>query len=178
MQKFWWDRARSIGVQGSDLRNLWNVTDLYNDVEDFWFHIDQGNHCMWIKQKSTGMIYAVGEQSYYRFSTVDYVRGTSQDSGDNPFANPDTQYPIPMQIGYSDIIDVKRSGSGNNEWRWGLFLDSSGRASTAGNGDTEARGRGTSMGSVAYEIDGRNKLPLNFHQLKHMEQRSLYVWNR
>ena len=43
--KFWWDRVRSIGVQGSDLRNLWNVTDLYNDVEDFWFHIDQGNHC-------------------------------------------------------------------------------------------------------------------------------------
>ena len=80
-----------------------------------------------------------------------------------------------MQIGYSDIIDVKRSGSGNNEWRWGLFLDSSGRASTAGNGDTEARGRGTSMGSVAYEIDGRNKLPWEFSQLKHMEQEVPYV---
>ena len=46
--------------------------------------IDQGNFSMWIKQKSTGMIYTVGQQSYYRHSNVDWVRGTSQDSGDNP----------------------------------------------------------------------------------------------
>lgn len=162
MQNFWWARAKSLGVSGADLKALWNVTDLYNDVEDFWFHMDQGYFSLWIKQKSTGMIYTVGQQSYYRHSNVDYVRGEAQDSGDNPFANASKQYPVPMQIGYSDIIDVKRSGSGNNEWRWGLFLDSSGRASTAGNGDSEARGRGTSPNSAAYTIDGRNKLPWEF----------------
>ena len=162
MQKFWWDRARSIGVQGSDLRHLWNVTDLYNDVEDFWFTQDQGNSSIWIKQKSTGMIYAVGQQSYYRFSTIDYLRGEAQDSGDDVFVSPQLQYPHPMQIGYSDIIQVARSGDGNNEWRWGCFLDSSGRAMINGNGDNEARGRGNSQGSVAYEVDGRNKLPWEF----------------
>ena len=31
-----------------------------------------------------------------------------------------------------------------------------------GNGDNEARGRGNSQGSVAYEVDGRNKLPWEF----------------
>ena len=162
MQKFWWDRARSIGVQGSDLRHLWNVTDLYNDVEDFWFTQDQGNSSIWIKQKSTGMIYAVGQQSYYRFSTIDYLRGEAQDSGDDVFVSPQLQYPHPMQIGYSDIIQVARSGDGNNEWRWGCFLDSSGRAMINGNGDNEAPGRGSSHGSVAYEVDGRNKLPWEF----------------
>lgn len=163
MQKFWWDRARSIGVQGSDLRHLWNVTDLYNDVEDFWFTQDQGNSSIWIKQKSTGMIYALGTQSYYRFGTVDWLKGDAQDTGDDLYTNPQLQYPHPVMMGHSDIIQVARSGSGNNEWRWGLFLDSSGRATTIGNGDTEARGRGNSQGSVAYEIDGRNKLPWEFH---------------
>lgn len=159
MQKFWWDRARSMGVSGAELRSLWNVTDLYNDVEDFWHTMDQGNSSIWIKQKSTGMIYVVGQQSYYRLSTVDWLIGDAQDTGDNIWSNAQMQYPHPMQMGYSDVIQVARSGDGNNEWRWGLFLDSSGRAMTAGNGDGEARGRGNSVNSVAYEIDGRNKLP-------------------
>jgi len=163
MQKFWWDRARTMGVSGAELRSLWNVTDLYNDVEDFWFTQDQGNSSIWIKQKSTGMIYTVGTQGYYRFSSVDWLIGDAQDTGDNLWSNAQLQYPHPMQIGYSDVIQVARSGDGNNEWRWGLFLDSSGRASTAGNGDGEARGRGNSVNSVAYEIDGRNKLPWEFN---------------
>ena len=163
MQKYWWDRARALDISGAGLRNLWNVTDLYNDVEDFWLSNDQNNERLFIKQKSTGMIYGVGAQAYYRFGTHDWLVGENQDTGDNPYTNPYLQYPVPVYVGYSDIIDIQRSGSGNNEWRKGAFLSATGRLMTIGSGDIEGAGRGHSANSGYYAVDGRNKLPWEFN---------------
>jgi len=162
MQKYWWDRARSMEVSGAELRHFWNVTDLYNDVEDFWFSNDQNNPRLFIKQRSTGMIFGVGTQAYYRFGTHDWIASEAQNTGDQPYTNPSLQYPHPMYIGYSDIIDITRSGDGNNEWRFGYYLSATGRVIVQGNGDEEGYGGGTNRWSGYYHVDGRNKLPWEF----------------
>ena len=162
MQKVWWDRARSLEVNGSELRSFWNMTDLYNDVEDFWLSSDQNNPRLYIKQRSTGLIFAVGNQSGYRFATLDYLVGENQDSGDFPWTNPSLQYPIPVYVGYNDVIDIQRLGNGNNVMN-ALFLSSSGRAITNGDTRTEAsRARGVSPRSGKQMQEGRNKLPWEF----------------
>ena len=53
------------------------MTELYNDVEDFWLNMDQGNASMVLKQKSTGMLYGVGNQQNYTFGTYDAFAATT-----------------------------------------------------------------------------------------------------
>jgi len=178
MQKFWWERGRALEMNGSQLRTLWNVTDLYNDVEDFWHSMDQGYEKLFIKQKSTGMIYGVGYAGYYRYGTVDWLVGENQDTGDMPWTDPGLQYPIPVYVGYSDIIDIQRSGDGNNEWRLGGFLSASGRMVTIGSGDEEGWGRGHSPLSGYYAIDGRNKLPWEFNPTDSYGNRQMHWFSK
>ena len=163
MQKVWWDRARALEVNGSELRSFWNITDLYNDVEDFWFSNDQDNQRLFIKQRSTGMLYGVGTASYYRFSTLDQLASEAQNTGDYPYTTPFLQYPIPINVGFNDIIDIARIGDGNNEWRGGVFLSATGRVLVNGTGiDDDARGRGHAPRSGQQMLDGRNQLPWEF----------------
>ncbi len=108
------------------------------------------------------MIYGVGAQAYYRFGLHDWIANENQDTGDVPYTNVNIQYPQPVYIGYDDIIDITRSGDGNNEWRLGAFLSASGRVMTQGSGNVEGLGRGHSARSGYYTIDGRNKLPWEF----------------
>ena len=72
------------------------------------------------------------------------------------------QYPIPVYVGYNDVIDIQRLGNGNNVMN-ALFLSSSGRAITNGDTRTEAsRARGVSPRSGKQMQEGRNKLPWEF----------------
>lgn len=162
MQKVWWDRARSLEVSGAGLRSFWNMTDLYNDVEDFWLSSDQNNARLYIKQRSTGIIFGVGTQAYNRFNILDYLANENQNTGDFPWTNVDLQYPLPVFTGYSDVIDISRIGSGNNEWRQGLFLNSSQRCMVIGAGSDPGKAKGISFRSGRQAMDNRNKLPWEF----------------
>lgn len=162
MQKVWWDRARALEVNGTGLRSFWNITDLYNDVEDFWLSSDQNNARLFIKQRSTGLIYGVGTQSYQRFSTLDYLANENQNTGDFPWTNVSLQYPIPVYVGYNDVIDIARLGTGNDEWRGGVFLSQNGRVVTNGSRNDISRARGQNPRSGRQMQDGRNKLPWEF----------------
>jgi hypothetical protein len=162
MQKVWWDRARAVEMNGTGLRSFWNMTDLYNDVEDFWLSSDQSNARLYIKQRSTGIIFGVGTQSYHRFATLDYLANENQNTGDIPWTNPSLQYPIPVYTGYSDIIDIQRMGSGNDEFRGAVMLSSVGKVTTNGTRNDISRARGGSPRSGAQMNDGRNKFPWEF----------------
>ena len=64
------------------------LTELYNDVEDFWLNAGSGsNASMVIKQKSTGMLYGVGNQQNYTFGTYDAFVADNPDFGDNHMSN-------------------------------------------------------------------------------------------
>ena len=62
-----------------------------------------------------------------------------------------------------EVIDMKRSGGGNTDYRLRAFLLNTGRITTVGSGDFEGRGRGTrnswpihsdSIGKFPWELDG------------------------
>ena len=142
------------------------MTELYNDVDDFWLNLDQGNASMVLKQKSTGLLFALGVSQNY--STAQYAGFyDNSDFGDNHMVNNNIQHPVPMSATDSsgDIIDMKRSGGGNTDYRLRAFLHSTGRINTVGSGDVEARGRGPynsrmihsdSIGKFPWELDGTN----------------------
>ena len=147
------------------MRALWSLTELYNDVEDFWLNLDQGNASMVLKQRSTGMLYAVGNQQSYTMGTYDAFVASTPDFGDLHMTNAELQYPVPMNVfdNSAECIDMKRSGGGNTDYRIRAFLTNTGRVSTLGSGDNEARGRGPrnsvhihsdSIGKFPWELDG------------------------
>ena len=164
MQQVFWGAGKTLEVNGSGLRSLWSLTDLYNDVDDFWLNLDQGAASMVIKQKGTGMLYGVGNQQNYSFGTYDAFAATNPDFGDLHMSNIELQYPVPMNATDSsgDIIDMKRSGGGNTDYRVRAFLHQGGRVNTVGSGDWEGKGRGTrnswqirsdSIGKFPWELD-------------------------
>jgi hypothetical protein len=165
MQQVFWGAGKTLEMNGSGLRSLWQLTELYNDVEDFWVNADQGSNSCVIKQKSTGMLYGVGDQQNYTFGTYDAFVADNPDFGDNHMSNRNLQYPLPMNVTDTsgEVIDMKRSGSGNTDYRLRAFLLNTGRITTVGSGDFEARGRGTrnswpihedSIGKFPWELDG------------------------
>lgn len=165
MQQVFWGAGKMVEMNGSGLRQLWSMTELYNDVEDFWLNNDQGAASMVIKQRSTGMLYGVGNQQSYTFGTYDAFVASTPDFGDLHMTNAELQYPVPMNVfdNSAECIDMKRSGGGNTDYRIRAFLTNTGRISTLGSGDNEARGRGPrnsvhihsdSIGKFPWELDG------------------------
>ena len=164
MQQIFWGAGRTMEMGASGMRFLGKVTELYNDVDDFWLNLDQGNASMVLKQKSTGMLFAVGVSQNYTSAQYAGFYDNS-DFGDNHMVNNNMQHPVPMSATDTsgDIIDMKRSGSGNTDYRLRAFLHSTGRINTVGSGDVEARGRGSynspmihsdSIGKLPWELDG------------------------
>ena len=113
------------------------------------------------------MLYGVGNQQNYTFGTYDAFVATNPDFGDNHMSNTELQYPVPMNVTDTsgEVIDMKRSGSGNTDYRLRAFLLNTGRITTVGSGDFEGRGRGTrnswpihtdSIGKFPWELDGTN----------------------
>ena len=164
MQQIFWGAGRTTEMGASGMRFLGKVTELYNDVDDFWLNLDQGNASMVLKQKSTGMLFAVGVSQNYTSAQYAGFYDNS-DFGDNHMVNNNMQHPVPMSATDTsgDIIDMKRSGSGNTDYRLRAFLHSTGRINTVGSGDVEARGRGSynspmiqsdSIGKLPWELDG------------------------
>ena len=178
MQQVFWGAGKTLELSGAGMRGLWSMTELYNDVEDFWLNMDQGNASMVLKQKSTGMLYGVGNQQNYTFGTYDAFAATNPDFGDNHMSNIEPQYPVPMNVTDTsgEVIDMKRSGSGNTDYRLRAFLLNTGRITTVGSGDFEGRGRGPrnswpihsdSIGKFPWELDGTNNyngLEMRCHQ--------------
>ena len=120
------------------------MTDLYNDVEDFWLNMDQGNNSCVLKQKSTGMLYGVGNQQNYTFGTYDAFVLIILILEIIICQILNYNIPVPMNdTDTSEVIDMKRSGSGNTDYRLRAFLLNTGRITTVGSGDFEGRGRGT-----------------------------------
>ena len=159
MQQIFWGAGRTMEMGASGMRFLGKVTELYNDVDDFWLNLDQGNASMVLKQKSTGMLFAVGTSQNYTSAQYAGFYDNS-DFGDNHMVNNNMQHPVPMSATDTsgDIIDMKRSGSGNTDYRLRAFLHSTGRINTVGSGDVEARGRG-SYNSPMIQSDSIGKLP-------------------
>ena len=164
MQQIFWGAGRTMEMGASGMRFLGKVTELYNDVDDFWLNLDQGNASMVLKQKSTGMLFALGVSQNYTSAQYAGFYDNS-DFGDNHMVNNNMQHPVPMSATDTsgDIIDMKRSGSGNTDYRLRAFLHSTGRINTVGSGDVEARGRGSynspmiqsdSIGKLPWELDG------------------------
>ena len=164
MQQIFWGAGRTTEMGASGMRFLGKVTELYNDVDDFWLNLDQGNASMVLKQKSTGMLFALGVSQNYTSAQYAGFYDNS-DFGDNHMVNNNMQHPVPMSATDTsgDIIDMKRSGSGNTDYRLRAFLHSTGRINTVGSGDVEARGRGPynsrmihsdSIGKLPWELDG------------------------
>ena len=164
MQQIFWGAGRTMEMGASGMRFLGKVTELYNDVDDFWLNLDQGNSSMVLKQKSTGMLFALGVSQNYTSAQYAGFYDNS-DFGDNHMVNNNMQHPVPMSATDTsgDIIDMKRSGSGNTDYRLRAFLHSTGRINTVGSGDVEARGRGPynsrmihsdSIGKLPWELDG------------------------
>ena len=164
MQQIFWGAGRTTEMGASGMRFLGKVTELYNDVDDFWLNLDQGNASMVLKQKSTGMLFALGVSQNYTSAQYAGFYDNS-DFGDNHMVNNNMQHPVPMSATDTsgDIIDMKRSGSGNTDYRLRAFLHSTGRINTVGSGDVEARGRGSynspmiqsdSIGKLPWELDG------------------------
>jgi hypothetical protein len=187
MQKIWWDKANSIGgLSGTELRSFWNITDLYNDVEDFWYSKDLLNSKLFIKQKSTGLIYAVGISRNFSFSTLAQLADLSQDLGNAFYSEVSLSYPIPMNLGISDCIDVARIGFGDQAtasqgFLGAAWLNSDGRVvvnGAAANGFPEdARGLGVSPRSGSQMEGGRNKLPWEFNPTSSYAPRQVR-WNQ
>ena len=127
--------------------------------------MDQGNASMVLKQRSTGMLYGVGNQQSYTFGTYDAFAATNPEFGDNHMSNIEPQYPVPMSVTdtSAECIDMKRSGGGNTDYRVRAFLLNTGRVTTVGSGDFEGRARGPrnswpihsdSIGKFPWELDG------------------------
>ena len=124
------------------------------------------------------MLYGVGNQQNYTFGTYDAFAATNPDFGDNHMSNIELQYPVPMNVTDTsgEVIDMKRSGSGNTDYRLRAFLLNTGRITTVGSGDFEGRGRGPrnswpihsdSIGKFPWELDGTNNyngLEMRCHQ--------------
>ena len=111
------------------------------------------------------MIYGVGDQQNYTFGTYDAFVADNPDFGDNHMSNRNLQYPLPMNVTDTsgEVIDMKRSGSGNTDYRLRGFLLNTGRITVVGSGDFEGRGRGPrnswpihedSIGKFPWELDG------------------------
>ena len=178
MQQVFWGAGKTLEINGSGMKSLWQLTELYNDVEDFWVNADQGSNSCVLKQKSTGMLYGVGDQQNYTFGTYDAFVADNPDFGDNHMSNRNLQYPLPMNVTDTsgEVIDMKRSGSGNTDYRLRAFLLNTGRITTVGSGDNEGRGRGPrnswpihsdSIGKFPWELDGTNNyngLEMRCHQ--------------
>lgn len=187
MQKVWWDRANSIGgMTGTELRSFWNITDLYNDVEDFWYSKDLLNSKLFIKQRSTGIIYAVGITRNFSFSTLSELAGVAQDLGNVFYSDLSLTYPIPVNLGINDVIDVARIGFGdqatsNQGFLGAAWLNSDGRVVVNGanaNGfPDDARGLGVSPRSGSQMEGGRNKLPWEFNPTSSYSPRQVR-WNQ
>ena len=161
MQQVFWGAGKTLELSGAGMRGLWSMTELYNDVEDFWLNMDQGNASMVLKQKSTGLLFALGVSQNYTSAQYAGFYDNS-DFGDNHMVNNNMQHPVPMSATDSsgDIIDMKRSGGGNTDYRLRAFLHSTGRINTVGSGDVEARGRGP-YNSRMIHSDSIGKLPLS-----------------
>ena len=159
MQQMFWGAGKTLEMNGSGMRQLWSMTELYNDVEDFWVNMDQGAASMVLKQRSTGMLYGVGNQQNYTFATYDAFAATNPDFGDNHMSNIELQYPVPMNATDTsgEVIDMKRSGYSNTDYRTRAFLLNTGRVTTTGNVN-EGRGRGP-RNSWAIHTDHKGKFP-------------------
>jgi hypothetical protein len=109
-----------------------------------------------------------------------------QDYGNVFFADTTLQYPVPMNLGLSDVIDVARIGQGdqataNNGFLGAAWLNSDGRVVVNGaNLNTfpdDARGLGTSPRSGSQMEGGRNKLPWEFDSTSSFSPRQVR-WNQ
>lgn len=187
MQKVWWDKANAIGgLSGPELRSFWNITDLYNDVEDFWFSRDLTNTKLFIKQRSTGLIFAVGTTINFIFNSLYQLASNAQGDTNVFYSNVNLQYPVPMNIGLSDVVDVARIGDGdqataNKGFRGAAWLNSDGRVVVNGANalsfPEDARGLGTSPRSGSQMEGGRNKLPWEFNATSSYSARQVR-WNQ
>jgi hypothetical protein len=146
-----------LGV-GSKIKHISSMIDVMNDIEDFWLIGDGFSISLVMKQRSTNMLYAVGNNNYW-IPVYNKEHGVVMPNSENPMNGTNNiSYPTPLETGnMKDIKYVHRFGTESSVSV--CFLNSDGRLWTNARNYFYAKGLGSNVTNSQHLRGSNNKLP-------------------
>jgi len=156
-----YESASSLGIDKTPM--VGNAVDVVTNCEEFWWDARNGNEAVYLKEKSTGLMYGMGRNYNY---SMPFNRASSIYPGEGnqniPFYDSGAaNAPILMQIGdFKDVKSVHTHGHAT-DIRGNLFLNRDGRMFVTGQNSTD-QAMGVGVNFTTEHISQQLTLPWEY----------------